>query len=468
MTFISRAFLSLKSKKGKTVLTLVTFFAIFSLIFIGFIIQDATKQNEMKARQKLGADVSVTLDRDKLMKQIQSGMQSGMNTEIPTISENAINKLKDLPQVKDYQVGLSGGAEKDNIKPIPAEKASDDSQVASTLGGDNKTTNFSINGVRKLQLSEDFKNKKSMLLEGKAIDENDKKPTAIIEKRLAEKSNLEVGDHFKLKDKNGNPVEFKVKGIYKSDKSVHPLLATMESGLPSNEIYVNYETAKQFSEQSETQEATFYLKDPLLIDEFIKDAKKLNVLNSTFKFDAHDEAYKQLVGPLKQVQSFCTSLVIISLIIGLFILATLIILNLRNRKFEIGVLLALGESKLKIISQLLIETFTVAIVAFALASALAAPVGQKIANYSLNQQIQNQQVEENKSMTNNGMSMIMGGENQNTEKKYDPINSVNVKITKETVSIVSFVSIIILFFATMIPSLFILRLQPKVLFQQKE
>ena len=28
------------------------------------------------------------------------------------------------------------------------------------------------------------------------------------------------------------------------------------------------ETAKQFSEQSETQEATFYLKDPLLIDEF--------------------------------------------------------------------------------------------------------------------------------------------------------------------------------------------------------
>lgn len=472
MAFISRAFLSIKSQKGRTLLSLITYLSIFLLVFIGLIIQGASKEQELQARQQLGADVTIKIDQKKAMQSMQQTMLSGKN-EIPSLSSNSIEKLSKLSEVEDYEVNLNGSASSDKLKPIPGNSKLDDphNQVASTNGTEKKSDSFVINGVRKSALSKDFKDETSTLVKGKHIGVNEKQPSVLVEEQLAQKNHLSVGDYISLKDKNDDIQKVKVLGIFKSEKTPHPLLAGTPSGQAGNEIYMDFETAKKFSDSTQIQEATFYLKDPLLVDSFIKDAKNLNVVDPMFKFDAHDEAYQQLVGPLKQVQSFCKSLIIISLVVGITILVTLTLSNIKQRKFEFGVLLSLGESKFKIISQLLIETFVVALVAFSVAGFIAPSVSQNIANYSLTQEIQNSKAADNSASLNGGDStggLILGNENQSSKEKYEPITTINTKLSKKIFSIVSLISGIVLFLATLIPSLFILRLQPKVLFQQKD
>ncbi len=54
---------------------------------------------------------------------------------------------------------------------------------------------------------------------------------------------------------------------------------------------------------------------------------------------------------MNNVASFARNIVLIVAIAGAIILALIVMLMVRERRFEIGVLMSLGESKLKIIGQ---------------------------------------------------------------------------------------------------------------------
>ena len=64
------------------------------------------------------------------------------------------------------------------------------------------------------------------------------------------------------------------------------------------------------------------------------------------------------------MQSFAKMFVWIVVIAGSAILCLILALTIRNRYYEIGVLLSLGQSKVKIIAQQLIEVGLIAVVAF--------------------------------------------------------------------------------------------------------
>lgn len=459
MSFIYRGFLSLKSKKGKTALMFFVFLSIFCLMFTGFIIKSAAKKNEIIARQKLGANVSISVDTQKMADQMGK-------RKIPDLNPESVNKISKLKQVKDYQISSEGYATKDNLKPIvPPENSSNSSSMVPMQTDDSEPTSFVLSGVRNSKYDEDFLNKKNKLISGKEITSKNTTTSAIIEEQLAKKNHLKVGDHFKLKNNDGTEVEFEVVGIYHTSKTVSPMFASVESAQPSNRIYINYNTINQFTETQSINKVTFYLKDPLLINQFIKDAKKLNLIDSIYKFDANDDAYEQMIGPLRQTSAFCNSLMIISMIIGGCVLIALTILNIKSRKFEMGILLAMGESKFKIIAQLIFEGFIVAIIAFGASSIISLPVGQTVANYSLSQQIQNT----NSNQTNKASApIVFGGAKNNENNNYKPIKSMKVSLSSDTLIKVSGLSCLILFLSILLPSLFILRLKPSLLFQQKE
>ncbi|WP_282799474.1 ABC transporter permease [Lactococcus lactis] len=456
MSFINRGLLSLKSKKGKTCLMFIVFLSIFCLIFVGFIIQQSAKQNEITARQKLGADVSIVVDSKKMAETLG-------NNKVPIIESNSVEKISNLKEVKDYQLSSNGTVGKNSLKPIESKKNNSDSSISGAMSGENsESSSFMITGVRNISYHEDFKNKTNKLVNGKGINSNDTSPTAVIEEELAKINNLDVGDSIKLKNKDGEEKEFKIKGIYSSNKVLDPMLESIESAQPSNNIYINYNSFDGFVSNSAINKATFYLKDPLLIDKFILKAKKLNLIDPIFKFDANDDAYQQMVGPLKQTSALCSSIVIISIIIGSCILISLTILNIKNRKFEMGILLSLGESKLKIISQLLFEGFIIAILSFSMATLVSVPVGQSVANYTLNEQVKNSE------STNSLKNLSSFTFTSNKENKYKPIKTIKVRLTQDTLMKVSILSFFLLFFSITLPGIFILRLKPSLLFQEKE
>ena len=68
-------------------------------------------------------------------------------------------------------------------------------------------------------------------------------------------------------------------------------------------------------------------------------------------------AYKAVADSLKSLAGISNLMVIVSVILGTITLSFLILMNLRDRMFEIGILLSVGETKMRIMLQMLMESF---------------------------------------------------------------------------------------------------------------
>jgi len=69
MNFIKRAFLSVKTRVGKSLLLLFTLTVICVFVLSGLSIQTAAGKSAELARQTIGGNVTLQVDREKMMEQ---------------------------------------------------------------------------------------------------------------------------------------------------------------------------------------------------------------------------------------------------------------------------------------------------------------------------------------------------------------------------------------------------------------
>lgn len=332
MDFIRRAFISINAKKGKSLVLFTLLLVIFSLVFTGFAIQESTKQSAESARKQLGANVTLQMNQEEIMKKAQSGEE--IKEEDLSIPTEDVNKIKKLPQVDNYTISSEGSASKGDLTPIPAKKQEGGqggmTQVAGTDTNGKKveTPSFSVKAVNQTATLNSFKDKTDKIISGKPLTSDDKENTALIEKQLAKKNNLKVGDTFQLTNDKKKKVKFVVKGIYQSNQKIEPQLESFQMMLPGNKIYANIKGAKDFLWSGGIEKAEFNLKDPKEINSFISEAKKLTDVDNgdMFQFDAQNSAYKKMIGPIERVASFSNIIVMITLLAGGLILALIVLL----------------------------------------------------------------------------------------------------------------------------------------------
>jgi len=158
--------------------------------------------------------------------------------------------------------------------------------------------------VRSSELLQEFTDGTHEIMEGRSITPEDKnKKVALVEKRLAEQNELQVGDMLKVQSMEGtSEVELEIIGIYKNSS-----ISDFEGNLPammhpSNKLYTNYDATKDSDEEgSVINEAIYYLDDPENIENFKTEAKKSNIDFDLFKLDAHDALYQKMVGPIENI-----------------------------------------------------------------------------------------------------------------------------------------------------------------------
>lgn len=112
-----------------------------------------------------------------------------------------------------------------------------------------------------------------------------------------------------------------------------------------------------------------YLKDPLEVDQFVEDYS--NDLTQFHQFDANTFEYTLMLGPLNTMILFGDCIlwiVIINAVIILFLIAFYFIVN---RRYEIGVLLSMGFTYKKILTQLFLELWLIALVSCTAAIAIS-------------------------------------------------------------------------------------------------
>ena len=90
------------------------------------------------------------------------------------------------------------------------------------------------------------------------------------------------------------------------------------------------------------------------MDSFVAQAEKL-IDTDTYSIQTNDQMYQSMLTPLNNVASFAKNIIVLVAVAGVIILTLIVMLSIRERKYEIGVLLSLGESRIKVILQFFTE-----------------------------------------------------------------------------------------------------------------
>lgn len=333
MNYIKRLFRSMLYHKKNTVLLLLIFLILSALILLGLTIQAACEQSIGEIRGQIGASV-VVANRYTL-----SFETDGKNS----ITRETVQALSEFPEVKqaDYTVLLDGYA-------VDFEPLQTDEQKLLTSFG-----NIRLSGETSSAASEDFRSGAAQLTKGSHIKPGDQNGV-VIHESLANELCRWVGGEITVKSfVNGKESTLEIVGLY-TTKTSGQFAAEVSSEEPENKLYIPAGTAFEMTGGTLVSSAVLDLYDPVTADDVVARAKALPVHESfenSMVYHIDDTEYRNLSGSFTGMQAMVAA----SVFMGSIVLVLLTILNMKPRDFEIGILLSMGESKWKIILQLMLE-----------------------------------------------------------------------------------------------------------------
>ncbi|RKQ21881.1 ABC transporter permease [Bacillus subtilis] len=486
MNFIKRAFWNMKAKKGKTLLQLFVFTVICVFVLSGLTIQSAAQKSSELARQELGGSVTLQVDRQKQMeKQQDSGEKRSFESTPIKVSD--ANKLAALDHVKSYNYITSASANAGNFDAIESSSSSDSSSNSSSSNNKNSQgggqggpqmvqADLSIEGVISTALVDDFSDGDSKITDGRAITKSDVgKKVTVINETLAEENDLSVGDSITIESATDEDttVKLKIVGIYKTTSSGDDQAQNFSFLNPYNKLYTPYTATaalKGDDYKNTIDSAVYYMDDAKNIDAFVKAAKKTSIDFDTFTLNTNDQLYQQMVGPIENVASFSKNVVYLVSVAGAVILGLIVMMSIRERKYEMGVLMAIGEKRWKLIGQFLTEILIVAVIAIGIASLTGNLVANQLGNQLLSQQISSStdSTQTASGQMPGGGGGMGGGMLGHSSANVDVIDSLNVAVSMNDMLVLGGIGIFIAIIATLLPSISVLRLHPKTILTKQE
>lgn len=203
------------------------------------------------------------------------------------------------------------------------------------------------------------------LTSGAMIDGTSNELIAMVGKSLAEKNSLNVGSTFTAYGKT-----FTVKAIFETgnafqDSGVVVPLKTLQSASNQEGAVTSIQATVDSSEN---------------VASAVSSLKKS--LGDTADITSQEEQAKSALAPLESIASLATAGVIGAAIAGAAIILLAMIMIVRERRREIGVIKAIGGSNGKVISQFVIEgvtlTFVGSIIGLALGILVSGPMTQSL------------------------------------------------------------------------------------------
>ncbi len=474
-----RAWLSVKRKKTKSIILFLFLFIISNLVLSAISIKNATTESMNLAKKSLGGEVSLSMNMEKLRnnfmdnkeepsiddkKENMEKMHDKMDES--NITKSDVDKLKNIKYVKDIKYTFSVDGEESSFK-LYSNSTEEDGENKDFPKRDNMNNSLQIEAINTFKLQDDYVNKTIELTEGEAFDEDDN-DTVIISYELANSNNLSINDKIKVKDSSGNEHELTIIGIYQNTDS---------RGFNNyNKIYINTSTGEKFLSEDDynngnykVSSAIFYLDNPENSDKFISKAKKLitDLDDRYLKLDIDKESYEQMVSSLEGVSKFSNTILIVVVLASIVVISLMVINSLKDRNYEIGVLLSLGEKKKKIVGQFIIELILIATIAFVLSIGSSSLISQKLADTVLESQdkVENKMNDSRQGGRGNDFSPFNINKGKSNVKVIDEID---VNVNKEDIGLLFIVGYGIIFISMIVPSIKIINSDPKDILSRRE
>jgi len=374
MRIIKHALLSLRRKPTKALMIFGILLTVFGMIFTGLIIDNSVKEAKNHIRREMGAVVNYLPDYMKAM-QDELGDDDYDKVEI---SMQVAEELAKDEKVKDMYVMWSTYLQ----AKLKGEYSMEGEDL---LYVDVSGSNHPVGLL--------FEDNIYTLLAGRQISQEEfdsRSKVVLVTKEMAARNNLEIGSTITVVPTENQTEEFEVIGIFEgaSEFSKDSIIV---SGPVVEELAENMD--EEMNMGAQITSVKFLLSDPLEIDNFIERSK--GKLPSEYTYlSGRSKQYKKLTKPLDLIEIIIKLLIGVVFIAGAMIILAVVTIFVRDRKFEIGLLLASGESKAKVIGQFLIELLIITVIAFVIAGGISQVSSKYVANWIVENQLVEEETDE--------------------------------------------------------------------------
>ena len=375
MNFFNRALKYCWRQRLRSLLLLLTFTLLSTTVLIAISSEKAVEQGTKQIKETVGASVRIELDTNN---QANYGSAedfgngaSGYTYNGDFITEKIVDKISKLENVIGYNAKSSEGywGVPKSFSPFPAMVTEGLATPYQAVLNSSLDTRF-LNGTYKLE-------------EGRHIKADDSY-VALISKELADKNNLSVGDTIEFiteTDIDITDTTFKIIGIFSGTEGMSKSAIT-PSDIPANLGYIDMNSLSDLYDSEGYDFLDVYTHTPEEAKELMETIKNLpEVKGKTFTFNLNSEDFDLVSTPLSSFGSMVDTTVFILTIIGVLIVVLLLVLWTRGRKKEIGILLAVGRSKVEIVGQFLTENILITFLSMIVSAGLSITFADKIGAY---------------------------------------------------------------------------------------
>ncbi|MDO4871061.1 MAG: FtsX-like permease family protein [Candidatus Saccharibacteria bacterium] len=203
------------------------------------------------------------------------------------------------------------------------------------------------------------------LEQGRHLEKNDQ-DKVLVHSDFAKKNKLKLHDKISLKLANTNhntsEHQYEIVGIFSGKK--HEKYTGLSSDFSENMMFTDYESSQKdlnAVKQKLVNKITLYTDSPEKMDEAIKKIKALKNDWSKYNLEKDDNAFKEALVSLSSIKHIIRMMVYLIMTGSVIVLSLILMLWLRERIYEIGILLSIGMSKIKIMTQFILELVLVSI-----------------------------------------------------------------------------------------------------------
>lgn len=429
MYIFKNALKSITRAKVRNILIIIITIIISVSACIALSIRQSAETSREASLDSLEITAQISVDRQSLMKNAESSndklktLQGSQNLSLEEMQIYAQSKF-----VNDFYYTITSSLNGDiTLSPVDTSTTNEDDSINSNgmpvnnpngnkgFGKMGSQGDFTIIGYSSHDAMTSFKNGTKKITDGTVFDSETTEPQCIVSDELAILNELKIGDSITLINPNNEEenVAMTVCGIYNNSESSTSQQGNMmsfnASSDPANQIYVSFNALNSIVDKSksnatvETDETsgieistalrgqesgTYVFSNIENYKAFETDVVALGLDDTIYTISSQDvDSYEQSLIPLNNLSNYSLYFLLVVLIIGAAILIIFNLFAARERKYEIGVLAAIGMNKVKIATQFISEAFIITFISIVISTCIGATISVPIADKLLENQI---------------------------------------------------------------------------------
>ena len=274
-----------------------------------------------------------------------------------TFETNQFKELDNIKEIKEIITVYDGLARTTNIKVVDGTQLIE----LDDFSGEYKNM-LSVEATNNSEKNNLFSSGVFTIIKGRHIN-NDDRGKILIHKELAEKNKLNLNDKIKLElidfnnSKKKMEYEFEIIGIFTGKKQEK--YTGLSSDFSENMVFIDYESSQKALNKYENNKIVSKLEIFSDSSENTKVAlnkiKKIKTAWSQYNVSSDNNVLEETLESIDGIKHIINIMTYSIMLSGIIVLSLILILWLRERIHEIGVLLSIGVSKIKIVTQFILE-----------------------------------------------------------------------------------------------------------------